>query len=53
MIFCTSDGEAWELARRYVNLGRFAGQARIFATANEARAWLDSLATDQAAGTKA
>ena len=46
-------GGPGELARRYVNLGRFTGQAKIFATAAEARAWLDSLSTDQPAVTKA
>jgi hypothetical protein len=46
-------GGPGELARRYVNLGRFSGQAKIFTTADEARAWLDSLTTGQPDGAEA
>jgi hypothetical protein len=42
-----------DLAKRYVNLGRFSGQAKIFTTADEARAWLDSLTTGQPDGAEA
>lgn len=31
-----------DLARRYINLGKFTGQAQIFDTAEEAMKWLDS-----------
>lgn len=31
-----------DLARRYVNLGKFTGQAQIFQTAEEGMKWLDS-----------
>jgi hypothetical protein len=31
-----------ELAKRYINLGKFEGQARIFDTSDEALTWLDT-----------
>jgi len=37
-------GSGAELAQRFINLGKFEGQARIFATADEALKWLDSQA---------
>jgi len=37
-------GMGADLARRYVNLGRFTGQAKIFDTADEALKWLGSQA---------
>jgi hypothetical protein len=37
-------GSGAELARRFINLGKFEGQARIFATSEEALAWLDTQA---------
>ena len=35
-------GAGADLARRYINLGKFTGQAQIFDTADEALKWLDS-----------
>jgi hypothetical protein len=35
-------GSGAELARRFINLGKFEGQARIFDTSEEALAWLDT-----------
>jgi|GEM_PF-580726 len=35
-------GAGADLARRYVNLGKFTGQARIFDTADEALTWLEA-----------
>ncbi|MFN3876090.1 MAG: hypothetical protein ACK4L7_09300 [Flavobacteriales bacterium] len=35
-------GSGADLARRYVNLGKFVGEARIFDSAEEALKWLDS-----------
>lgn len=35
-------GVGAELARRYVNLGKFTGQAQIFDSAEEALKWLES-----------
>ena len=35
-------GVGADLARRYINLGKFTGQAQIFDTADEALKWLDS-----------
>jgi len=32
-----------DLAQRFINLGKFDGQAKIFASANEALEWLNSL----------
>ncbi len=34
-------GVGAELAKRYINLGKFDGQARIFETSDEAQTWLD------------
>ncbi len=35
-------GSGADLARRYVNMGKFVGQARIFDTAEEALKWLET-----------
>ena len=35
-------GSGAELAKRYVNVGKFAGEARIFDTADEAMKWLET-----------
>lgn len=35
-------GHGGDLARRYVNLGKFTGQAQIFDSAEEALTWLES-----------
>jgi hypothetical protein len=39
-----------DLAKRYINLGRFTGQAKIFSTAAEARRWLEAQPPEEAAG---
>lgn len=38
----TNDGIGAELAKRYVNVGKFAGEARTFDSVDEAMKWLEA-----------
>lgn len=44
-------GTGADLAKRYVNLGKFTGEARIFDSADEAMTWLESQAASPSSET--